>query len=190
MEFKEYLEEWKQIGVVYHFTTEYHIEKMVDSELLSKYGLDKFEMISYNGVISLTRNPRLAENPLGDISKRNGFYVRINIDGSKLSNKYKIRPLRGLDTSVNPLCGDDILSKRVPKEWEENEEIVIPVSKNKTIKMKNYIKSITISGNKKIYEKIKDKVENIPIFYERKFTTLKEGKFFDNIDYCDLKLYL
>jgi len=187
MKFSDYLDEGKQLGTVYHFTRPYHIRKMIDVELLKKYGIEKFEMFSYNGVISLTRNARLAETPLGDISKRNLFYVRLNIDGDKLSNKYKIKPVRGFFDDRSPLMGKDFNCTKVPREWEENEEMVIPLGK--TIKMRPYIKSITVSGDTNLFDEIKRKVSEFPVYYDRKFTILKEGVFRDEIDFCDLQIF-
>lgn len=47
-----------------------------------------------------------------------------------------------------------------------------------------------ISGDTKLYEEIKEKVDEFPVFFERKFTALKEEEFRDDIDFCDLQIFL
>jgi hypothetical protein len=179
-DFQSIVTEGKQIGTVYHFTTNKGIMMMTDEELLKRHGMEMFELVSLNNFISLTRNPSLADNLFGHISKKRGYYVRLNIDGDKLSNKYKIKPIRGVMTDDNPFNNDN----KVPREWEENEEIVIP--KGKSLKMKPYITSITFSGNDKMFDTVKKRLD-IPVYYKRKFTNCNENReMFNFIDRYEL----
>lgn len=168
-DFQSIVTEGKQIGTVYHFTTNESIMMMTNEELLKQHGMEMFQFISHNNFISLTRNPRLAENLFGHISKKRGYYVRLDIDGDKLSNKYKIKPIRGVMTDDPPFNNDN----KVPLKWEENEELVIP--KGKSLKMKPYIKSITFSGNDKMFDIVKKRLD-IPVYYERKFSNCNENR--------------
>lgn len=168
-DFQSIVTEGKQIGTVYHFTTNESIMMMTNEELLKQHGMEMFQFISHNNFISLTRNPRLAENLFGHISKKRGYYVRLDIDGDKLSNKYKIKPIRGVMTDDPPFNNDN----KVPLKWGENEELVIP--KGKSLKMKPYIKSITFSGNDKMFDIVKKRLD-IPVYYERKFSNCNENR--------------
>lgn len=182
MLFSKFLKESKQVGIIYHFTRIDFFKKMVDEELLKQHGMETFEMISHNGVISFTRNPRLVEYVLGDISKREGYIIRLNVDGDKLSNKYKIRPIRGQKSNLSPFIKND--KGLVPREWEENEEMVIPKG---TLKLRPYIKSITVSGDMEVFDYVKTHT-NFPVNYERKFKQIKEGV--DTIDTYELEVVL
>jgi len=87
MTFREYAEliESKQVGIIYHFNTEVNFKKMIRNEL---------NLVSFNGCISCTRNALLPMTPIGDISIKYGYTVRLNIDENKLFHKYKIKPVR------------------------------------------------------------------------------------------------
>jgi len=171
--FKELIEA-KQVGVIYHFTTKSSFTKMIKNKF-KNLGLELFELFSLNGVVSCTRNFSLAEKPFGDISKACGHTVRINIDGDRLSNKYKIKPVLGYTDTHYPLLMDKNL-ERVLRSEEENEEMILTKGTNKTVKLKDYIISITISGDKEYYESIKNEVQKLgyEILYQRKFKPLKE----------------
>ena len=174
MKFKEYLDEQKQVGTIYHFTTGKSFRKMLDNNFRDKYNLELFELFSKNDHLSCTRNFCLADDPLGDISVTFGYNVRINIDGTKLSNKYKIRPILGLTNNENPFDIKNKDAERVNRSNAENEEII--TSKTKTFKIKDFITSITISGDDKLYNSVKESVEKLgySIEYQRKFKPLKE----------------
>lgn len=165
MKFKKYIKEAKQVGTIYHFTDVIQFVKIVDNN---------FKMYSYNGVLSCTRNGRLAEDPLGDISKAKGHVVRFNIDGNKLSNKYIIKPIRGYTTMLNPLKKYN--TDRVPLDYQENEEIVYSKNSN-YVNLKSYLKSITVSPiiieEYDIIKNIEKKI-NIPIEFVKKFNKLHE----------------
>lgn len=188
---RDKLLESKNVGIIYHFTSVNQFEKIIKNN---------FNMISNNYVFSCTRNARLSENPNGDISKKKGYVVRINIDGNKLSDKYKIKPFLGYTLPINPLIKQSEFKEKVPRDWGENEEIVYSVKKNrdnteyifKSIKLKPYIKSITVSPvDIEDYNKLKniEKQINIPIEYVKKFTPLKESfMFYDKYDSPELQI--
>lgn len=85
LSFREYiLNEAKQVGYLYHFTTLSRIEKIVNSKI--KKGNE--------GYVSLTRDFQLPNE--------NGYFnsgeyiVRIVIDGDMLFNNFKITPIRDI----------------------------------------------------------------------------------------------
>ncbi len=90
--FKQYLEERKQVGIVYHFTdTEYAVKILKSMALFSRR----------REYISLTRNSnlKLQTGPMwGE--------VRFTIDGTKLSDHHKIQPF------------NDNMPRKA-EEWEE-----------------------------------------------------------------------
>jgi len=96
--FKDIISERKQVGTIYHFTKIENLEKLVSKKYQEKLGLDVLEFISYNGHFSTTRNGELASNILtsdktDSINTSNGYIVRIEIDGDRVSDKYKIRSI-------------------------------------------------------------------------------------------------
>lgn len=146
MEYTEVgMNEAKQVGVLYHFTTVDTLHKMaLKSPILHlKQGINKH--------ISFTRNFKLgstAGNPVGDEPNR---VVRIVLDGNKMSNKYKIQPIRGLiknDTDVfNPKYRVEPDKYRIGIASSEEEEIIIHPTKivgDFEIDIKPYIIQIDI----------------------------------------------
>ncbi len=88
------LTEGKQIGTLYHFTTSDNFYEILSSNQLQTYGR----------YISFTRNKNLFLNPsrLGG-----GYYYCFEIDGDKLSTKYKLEPFN------DPISKKDEYEERV-----------------------------------------------------------------------------
>jgi hypothetical protein len=107
--FKEYLLllEGKQVGTLYHFTRLSSLFNMI---------IDDFNLETHQDYFSFTRNYNIV-----DFKKyKNDFsldwelfndkrIVRIDIDGNKLSNYYKVQPFIDQNNNI----------KRVQGEWEE-----------------------------------------------------------------------
>jgi hypothetical protein len=178
MKFKTFLKEGKQVGDLFHFTTVNQFKSILD---------DNFKMYSHNGVLSCTRNASLAQNIIGDISKKKGYVVRINIDGDRLSDKYIIKPILGYQYYLDPRIKFDI--GKVPKSFEEQEEMVYDKKKD-YVDIKKYVKSITFSpvtieqveGLKELESKIKVPYEYNRIFFRENFSETF------NEDYHDLEI--
>lgn len=71
--FKQHLEEAKQVGIIYHFTSFDKMIRILEADMMK----------SEYGYISFTRNYKLAYGSNN---------VRITFDGDKMSNKFKIAP--------------------------------------------------------------------------------------------------
>ena len=149
--------ESKQVGIIYHFTKCANIKSI----------LKTFTLYSINGYISTSRNFNLADG-LGDISKKYGYVIRLNLDGNILSSKYKILPIAGLDDNLDPL--DSRNKNRIQRNSLESEELI----KADNVNIKKSLLSITVSGDKKCYEFLKNNY-NIKVTYERKFKPIKEN---------------
>ena len=177
MKFKDYLNEAKQVGNIYHFTTLDSLNKLLDDNFQSKYNLEILEFIARNDKFSCTRNACLAQDIFSkDISIKKGYIVRIAIDGNKISNKYKIKPQNGLDDNSSEKTN---LNNTIGKKYHEFEEQLI--SKSKTFKLKDYIKQIDIQNSGKSdknFNKIILQLEKNKINYDlvRLFTVLKESE--------------
>lgn len=74
---RENLEEAKQVGIVYHFTSFENLFKIIQSDFVLKSDITPF--------VSFTRNKLMSSST---ISRD----VRITIDGDLLSNIYRIQP--------------------------------------------------------------------------------------------------
>lgn len=89
--------EAKQVGTIYHFTKPENIIYLLDKNRQAEYGLEIFEFFSMSGNFSTTRNASLTSDFTHPIlSVKKGYSARISLDGDKISNKFKIRPIRGL----------------------------------------------------------------------------------------------
>jgi len=169
--------EGKQVGDIYHFTTLKSLNMLVDKETLSFYGLEVFEFFSHNDKFSCTRDSCLAQNVMSrDINIKLGYRVRIDLDGSFISDNFKIQPISGLDSNDKSIKSKGV---RISKKYQEIEEIVnMKPNKlgDKTFKALKYIKGIVIQ-NDVLYDKDfnKEHIENvlndldIPLRYVRKF---------------------
>lgn len=145
--FKEILDtinEQKQVGTLYHFTTLENLFKILGETGTKIVGETQPHLKTGNKNISLTRSHTLSTDldQLGviRISSRMGYIVRISLDGNKISNKYKIRPVRGMtdpNSDLNPLDLKTPNNLRM-KSRVEAEEIVV------TNILEPYIKQINI----------------------------------------------
>lgn len=131
--FREFLEmkEWKQVGIIYHFT------KLANLEMMLKYN---FLMVSRNNHFSTTRKYNLPTHNKGDVTLSRGYNVRIQIDGNRLSEKYKIKPLRGATHPTNDIFQNNV--SRVPYWYEENEEVILNIEDG--LELKNFILGVDI----------------------------------------------
>lgn len=124
-DYKVKIGEGKQVGTIYYFTTARNFIKIIQSNFILKSRVDD---------VSFTRNFKLV-----NLSKPGYFAlykIRINIDGNKLSNKYKIVPYLDLENKIARVTD------------EENEEHIL----EEKVDIKNNIKSITILDNEYEYE--------------------------------------
>jgi len=113
MTFKEYLDEAKQVGLIYHFTTLENAWLILsDMELVTDDSTDfnafdsGFSLKRAREGVSFTRNKNLkiTANAGGKAGKSWGA-VRIVFDGDKMSNKYKFEPY--VDTQNHVITQDD-----------------------------------------------------------------------------------
>ncbi len=122
---REYLNENKQVGLLYHFTNLSSLNKILDENKM--YGSFMYEEneIELFGV-STTRNKNLNY----DSQKNN---IRITLNGDKLSNNYKIKPRDYWNREYN--VPDN------PQTIDEDEEVIL-TPKGYIGNIKNYITSI------------------------------------------------
>jgi hypothetical protein len=159
--FKQFVES-KQVGTIYHYT---HVDTLYDM----LHSSPPFNMQSHNGeTISATRNPNL--HHVSDTFNSHG--VRISLDGDKISNNHKVKPVAGLTENE----GDVLNHKhndnyRVKRSSGEAEEVIL----KHPFKMKDYIKHIHIIRhrdtddlvNNHIIPKLKE--HNIPYSHHKSF---------------------
>lgn len=132
------ISEGKQVGTLYHFTRLGNLVRMLDSN---------FNMTSNNEYISFTRDYNLLDKrKSNDLSKNASIrgpldvaIVRISIDGTKLSNKYKIKPFMDIENNVS-------------HKNSEQEEII-----NGKTDITNYIKQIDVI----MFKEYKDTIDNL-----------------------------
>lgn len=186
--FREWLREKelfeaKNVGTIYHFTKPKNMYMLLNKKNQEQYGLEILEFISMNGNFSTTRNSSLTSDFTHPIlSVKNDYIVRLSFDGDKISNKYKIKPIRGLqDNSFDVFSSNN----RVLKKWGENEEVILGdkiKQDSSTFKMKDYLKQIDIYNIKQedseilkdvIDSKLKENGLNIPVNIVRKFVNIK-----------------
>lgn len=180
---EEDLDESKNLGTLYHFTKLQNIETILNSNTLKPststaeeferdfqfYSPEERKAMKDNGVktvsfISLTRDKNLyKKNP-----KISGSTVRISLDGTKLSSKYKIKPFS--------YYADEIDSEDTRSTDNEGEERVYMKSHEYLTSLKSYIIGVDIILDKiednedylKLIEDIKHKIPNINIIYKDK----------------------
>jgi hypothetical protein len=175
--FKEFIKEGKQVGNIYHFTKVEALNHLISDEKQKEYGLEVFEFFARNDRFSCTRDGCLAHNILSkDINVSKGYTVRIDFDGNKISNNFKIRPINGY-------INDEDNGKRIGKEYQEKEEVISMkqnlVAQGKTFKAIKYIKGIVFQNNilnnpefdKEFIESELNKLK-IPFRYVRKYNEL------------------
>ena len=161
--------EGKQVGEIYHFTSQDFIYDILESGKLepSSSRLEKL------GFISFTRNRALPT--LGGFKSQ----VRITIDGDKLSNKYQILPYAQLKPETKE--DEEIWNTPYSRTIQNSEsELVIPSKKyGGKVNIVPYIKKLDIiiydymdsyhpnqMGEMKKINSISEKL-NIPVEYYR-----------------------
>lgn len=128
------LNEAKQVGTIYHFTSLNNLLPILKSGVLVSTKGRKY--------VSFTRNKNLTN--LGVENSQ----VRFTIDGDNLSNKYKLIPYTQTKPE-NP--NDSYLFKSNPKIFSKSEptfeaEVVIPIEKyNNKIDILPYIEKIDVT---------------------------------------------
>ena len=186
------LDESKNVGIIYHFTTKKSIKKLLNP--LPDWNAELFEFISHNGVISTTRNFMAADNIINNGTDLDlcTYNIRIALDGTGISNKYKIRPLAGLKNNDTDVFNQDKNDNRVLRNSGEAEEAIYS-KKVKSFKLLPYILDIQIyncnSRDEELYEEIKqmlmDKNVDIPVSLVRKYKPLKE-EVYDGVTHFDI----
>ena len=86
--FKEYLEEGKQVGIVYHYTTLDSLRQILHMNTLKSAGY-----LDNKDAISVTRDKNFHKRIFATGVPTE---IRITLDGNKLSHNYKIRPYHDL----------------------------------------------------------------------------------------------
>jgi hypothetical protein len=122
---REYLNENKQVGLLYHFTNLSSLNKILDENKMNGSFMYEENGIELYGV-STTRNKNLNY----DSQKNN---IRITLNGDKLSNNYKIKPRDYWNREYN--VPDN------PQTIDEDEEVIL-TPKGYISNIKNYIISI------------------------------------------------
>lgn len=138
------MNEDKQVGTLYHFTTLNRLHDIMKQDV-------PFRMYSLNGeIFSTTRNAIL---PMLNNDLKNST-VRITIDGDKISEKYKVKPLLGLIDNEKDVFDHKHNSYRVKRSSGENEEAIkkIPVD------LLPYIKHIHIIRNRNDDKFVQDQI--------------------------------
>lgn len=174
-----YLES-KQVGIIYHFTKINAIKTLLNDKEMSKYGCDILTFASYNKHLSTTRDFNMADNPLGTFNPST-YNIRIAIDGDKLSNKFKVKPINGVIDNRSEIFGTDINMFRV-KHKSEKEEVICPLVNVKYFPLKDYIVEIQIYNHyntetEDVYDYIQKMLKqhnlNIPVNIVRKWKPFK-----------------
>lgn len=140
------LKEAKQVGTVYHFTKLSNLSSMADDELQKKNGgKGAWHLTSKNGHLSTTRNHNMSRAILPkqhDLSIDKGYGVRIALDGDKMSEHHRIRPVRGLKNDNTDIFDHrHNKSNRTSRHTGEAEE-AIKTDKDEFINIRPYIKHI------------------------------------------------
>lgn len=158
--FREFINiaEGKNVGIIYHFTRVSSIERMVETN---------FELASYHDYISFTRNYDMVNKNkhTNDLNKFLGDQrgARIVIDGTKLSNKYRIEPFLDITNGVQRDSGE--AEERVKLE---------SVKIDCCIKQIDYIEdSWSEAEKKKEIEMIHSKYPKIKVNFVKKFKRVK-----------------
>lgn len=119
---RENLNEAKQVGDIYHFTSYENMISIIDSDFKLKSSRKDGDTESY---ISFTRNRNMTSPTI----YRD---VRITVDGDALSNKYKIEPFA------------DVKAGFGRKSKDESEERINVIKIGDEVDIKKYIKQIDI----------------------------------------------
>ena len=189
--FSEFLnvDEGKQVGVLYHFTTPDAILKIMSKQETSLGLCDILGFASHNGYISTTRDYAEVNDPFGHFTNKT-HNNRIAFDGDKLSNKYKIKPINGLIQNGVDIFGTHLNPLRV-KSKSEKEEVICPYKNQKIYNLKDYVLQIMINNQdndkslklKNVIQKIIDDEKlNIEVVISRKWLPFKES--YASFDEC------
>ncbi len=154
--FKEFISEAKQVGTVYHYTDLESLHKLINQDV-------PFRMYSKNNeTISTTRNSNL--HLTGGYNKHfSKSGVRIALDGDKISEHHKIKPVAGLIDNEPDVLNHKHNEYRVSRNSGEAEESIM----KHPFDMKKYIKHIHIIRHREHDEKyekeIKPKLDELGI---------------------------
>ena len=135
LKFYNFINEGKNLGLLYHFTNLSDAINIVELDRMystqGNWSKDYKRNVKHNGQISLTRDKLLYKDKPKGVS----FGVRFTFDGNKLSNDFKISPVK------------------FSKLWNESEEAVFTIGswnkrpelkKHQIFNFKKYIVSIDI----------------------------------------------
>lgn len=152
--FKDFIAEAKQVGTVYHFTTLEALYTIVTQS-------EPFLMGSKNGeTFSMTRNPSLFINP-----HFRECGVRITLDGDKLSEKYKVRPVAGFSYDQRGVLDVHSPEPRILRSKGEAEEALIQLP----INIRKFIKHIHIfpsPNDERLYSEIDKRLNDMGISHK------------------------
>jgi hypothetical protein len=186
--FKEFCNEAKQIGVVYYFTT---YETLVQI-LMQNANTFKFNVFSNNGkTISLTRNQNLPNYNGGHLSAFKTRRVRVALDGNKISNKYRVRPIAGLiddEPDVEDLKHNEY---RVNRNSGESEEAMF--YNGESVDLSPYILQIDILRHRSTDSHFRSDIEpyfkshEVKYFYGKILPQLREWDDYDPIQSFDVE---
>jgi hypothetical protein len=149
------LMEAKNIGVLYHYCSFRTLGQILKSNRLLPHGADyKHEKCTYG--VSLTRDKNFHETGGDRIDQGiGGTSARINLNGNKLSEKYKIRPL-----NYHSSYGANGFQKPArPYNTESEEFVITPV--NGILNLKNYIISVSLFPDKERTKDVKYTAEEV-----------------------------
>lgn len=166
--FKEYIEEAKQVGTIYHFTTLPSLYHMI-------HQVEPFKMESSNGeTISATRHPALHIN-----KHFSDCRVRISLDGDKLSENHKIRPVAGFSYNQSGVTDVNSPHPRISRHSGEAEEAILTYPLN----IRKYIKHIHILPSKhdSLYPEVHEKLTKLNISHKYG-RALSDGNFEEEYD--------
>lgn len=150
MKFDDLLLESKQVGTLYHFTNIEQLESILSSNTMISSPYSEVSIKLNTPTISFTRskNGVIDKNPESRNFNKPVFNyggIRIAIDGNKLSNKYKIKPI------------DYSGIAKITKQLHNMEEVILT---KKIDNIKSYIIDIKfVSSHKKQlnkYQELKD----------------------------------
>lgn len=123
--FKQFINEQKNVGFLYHFTNSNSLNKILEEDKMTGSFMYEENGVEFYGV-STTRNKNLNY----DKNKNN---IRITLNGDKLSNNYKIMPRDYWNREYN--VPDN------PQTIDEDEEVIL-TPKHHIFNIKTYIVSI------------------------------------------------
>ena len=149
--FKDFIAEAKQVGTIFHFTTLPVLYKIISEK-------EPFTMKSENGeTFSASRNASLDLNPHFKECR-----AIIYIDGDKLSERYKIKPVAGFTGDQSGVLDIHSPHPRVTRNRGEAEEAVFQLPVN----IRMYVKHIHIKPTKwdtDFYEPVTKKLDELGI---------------------------